>query len=580
MHINKKVILYLFLFFLLLFSVFQYGITKIVGFSLFPDEFGYWASAANALGWDWSETASLGSYYSYGYSVLLIPLLILFKNSVAAYRAAIVVNMLLMILAYFLLLKIKHSIQMGQSKQKDMLLCMTAIFYPSWIFYMQMTMTEALLMFLFVLLVFLYTSILEKSNIIRNILLALVLAYLYMVHMRTIGVVIACVVVMIILAIVKPEYRKSTLAFLGVLLFWGIMGEIIKSNTIQNVYSHADSSLVSLNDYSSKWWIFKELLTLEVIRDLLISLLGKVFYLGMASFGVFFWAFYWTVKKTCQLFHKIFRNNRTENQEWLGFFLLLAMLGEVFICAIGMCRSGYADGLIYGRYSEFLMPVYMIIGMKQLEESGKLFLKTGIVAVVTGGCIPILLWVINSKDLTVMRGYHAVGISYLLDESQNNMTEYLFKAWLFAAIIMFVISIVIFLSKNIRNMEWILCCIVLIELGLGMHAANHYVYPSNTLNYTDIVITDTICENLNENESILYIYSRKNPLIDFIQMQLREHSLHITSKENTNLLNQIMEADYLIVDNGIESDIEYESYFERQISSDRYTLYYGTEEEH
>lgn len=580
MHTNKKVILYLFLFFLLFFSVFQYGITKIVGFSLFPDEFGYWASAANALGWDWSETTSLGSYYSYGYSVLLIPLLILFENSVTAYRAAIVVNMLLMILAFFLLLKIKHNMQMEQSKQKDMLLCMAAIFYPSWIFYMQMTMVEALLMFLFVLIVFLYTSILEKSNIIRNILLAVILAYLYMVHMRTIGVVIACVLVMIILAIVKPEYRKSTLVFLSVLLFLGIMGEIIKSNTIQNVYSHADSSLVAVNDYSSKWWIFKELLTLSGIRDLLISLLGKVFYLGMASFGIFFWAFYWTMKKTYCLFCKIFRNNRTDNQEWLGFFLLLAMLGEVFICAIGMYRPGCADGLIYGRYSEFLVPVYMVIGIKQMEESKKMFLKTGIMAMVTGGCIPVLLWVIDSKDLTVMRGYHAVGISYLLNESQNSMTEYLFKVWIFATIIMLVICIVIFLSKYIRNMEWILCCVVLIEMGLGMHAADHYVYPSNTLNYVDIVISDTILDNLREDETILYIYTCDNPFVDFLQMQLREHSLHITSKDETVLLDQIMEADYLIVDNDAETGNEYKSYFEKQISSNRYTLYYDAKEEY
>ena len=41
---------------------------EIVRLSLFPDEFGYWAPAAEMLGWDWSESVSLGSYYSFGYS--------------------------------------------------------------------------------------------------------------------------------------------------------------------------------------------------------------------------------------------------------------------------------------------------------------------------------------------------------------------------------------------------------------------------------------------------------------------------------------------------------------------------------
>ncbi|MBP3196751.1 MAG: hypothetical protein J6N21_07065, partial [Butyrivibrio sp.] len=44
----------------------MYGILGVYGFSLFPDEFGYWASAAKALGYDFSEVASMGSYYSYG----------------------------------------------------------------------------------------------------------------------------------------------------------------------------------------------------------------------------------------------------------------------------------------------------------------------------------------------------------------------------------------------------------------------------------------------------------------------------------------------------------------------------------
>ena len=91
---------------LIIFSVFQYGIQKIYGFTLYPDEFGYWSSAANAVGYDWSEAASMGSYYSYGYSLILIPILKLFSGGVRAYRAAIAVNMLLMCAGVLLLWKI------------------------------------------------------------------------------------------------------------------------------------------------------------------------------------------------------------------------------------------------------------------------------------------------------------------------------------------------------------------------------------------------------------------------------------------------------------------------------------------
>ena len=81
----------------------MYGLHRIYGFSLFPDEFGYWASAAKVLGYDFSEVASIGSYYSFGYSLILLPILHLLSDSVLAYRCAVVVNLLLQILSFFIL---------------------------------------------------------------------------------------------------------------------------------------------------------------------------------------------------------------------------------------------------------------------------------------------------------------------------------------------------------------------------------------------------------------------------------------------------------------------------------------------
>ena len=80
----------------------MYGIQGIFGFSLFPDEFGYWASAAGFLGYDFSEVCSISSFYSFGYSLILIPILKLFSDSIIAYRAAVVVNLLLHITSFLM----------------------------------------------------------------------------------------------------------------------------------------------------------------------------------------------------------------------------------------------------------------------------------------------------------------------------------------------------------------------------------------------------------------------------------------------------------------------------------------------
>ena len=83
---NRFFFRYFLLFSTLVFCIFQVNIQKIYGFSIYPDEFGYWASAAQMLGWDWTDTVALGSYYSYGYSLLLAPILWIFRDSVAAYE--------------------------------------------------------------------------------------------------------------------------------------------------------------------------------------------------------------------------------------------------------------------------------------------------------------------------------------------------------------------------------------------------------------------------------------------------------------------------------------------------------------
>lgn len=63
----------------ILLCFYGFGIGSIYGFSIFPDEFAYWAYAAGMSGYDWSDITSLGSYYSYGYSLVLFPVFLFCK---------------------------------------------------------------------------------------------------------------------------------------------------------------------------------------------------------------------------------------------------------------------------------------------------------------------------------------------------------------------------------------------------------------------------------------------------------------------------------------------------------------------
>lgn len=59
---------------------------------ILPDEFGYWAQAANMAGMDWKEIVSHHSWYSFGYGILMLPFVKLLSNPIAAYRVVTGIN--------------------------------------------------------------------------------------------------------------------------------------------------------------------------------------------------------------------------------------------------------------------------------------------------------------------------------------------------------------------------------------------------------------------------------------------------------------------------------------------------------
>lgn len=90
-----------------------------------------------------------------------------------------------------------------------------------------------------------------------------------------------------------------------------------------------------------------------------------------------------------------------------------------------MYQPSGIDGLIYGRYTELLIPAMLLLGIAVMERSRFLFPVTLLNGVVSGGVLLFLLDVIEKRKLRGLRGYHIAGLSYLIDES--NLDEILFS---------------------------------------------------------------------------------------------------------------------------------------------------------
>ncbi len=531
---NKFFFRYFLLFALLIFCIFQFNIYKVYGFSLYPDEFGYWASAAEVLGYDWSATAALGSYYSYGYGMILTGILWIFRDCVSAYRAAIAVNMLLQCGAIGLLWGIfKRLYQTENSEEKKMQTVLAvgiAVFYPPWSFSMQMTMTEAFLMFLYALICYEIILFTEKKNILNAVLLVLSLLYIYFVHMRTVAIVIAAVITLFIYAWKTPAARKKLATAFVIFIVGIICGLWIKQKITNTVYATADLELLSVNDYSGHFETLKRLFTIEGILKFFSSCAGKFYYLVMASFGLLIPAIYLCCKKVWKLFRNLFskvlaqQSGDDVNEGYFYLFCLLSVLGQSAITAMVTMSPGRLDGFVYGRYNEHLLPVFIGIGLMMVCDT-----EHKLCVLLVSVSVSIILFSITFRSalhsgLTVMQGYFAAGISYLSDDWNYDIKTEFWKAYIFGIFLMAFIMTCIYIGKRFKKYIYVLGAILLVEILLTFCLGRKYTKPFNDVNYYNLKIAEYMKEY---DEPIVYLYGGGFPYIDLIQFAMRERTIEI-----------------------------------------------------
>lgn len=562
-----------FLMILIVFCIYEYGIQKICGFTMYPDEFGYWASAASAVGYDWSEAASLGSYYSFGYSLILIPVLKVFSDGVMAYRAAIFINMLLMCVSVFLFGKLIDKIFPGTKTGIRVLVSGAAVLYPAWIFYMQMSMAEAVLIFLFSFIVYLFHRFMEKQTLSNAIALAAVLIYSYSVHMRTVGVVIACVIVCLYRLIREKGDKKILFLWLGAVALLLGLAFCLKERTIATVYSYAEQDVLAVNDYSSQWRKVAAIFTFDGMNKFVWSVLGKLYYLGISSFGTFYWAIGWCVKESIPLFRR--RIGREDNKpgQWLALFVLLAVTGQVLISSIYMYNPGNIDGLVYGRYNELFVPVTIMIGIMVMSRSRFLVPVTVLIGMVLGGNTFLLLHVIEQGDMSGIRGYHVPGISYLLPENITDVQAYFWHTWLLGFGLILFVCIFVWLGRQRTSTWWLFTGILVIEIAAGLQISNHYTYQVNSINFENLMIAELLQEKKIEDTSIIYLEEGFSPFVDFLQMQIPEETIHVI---RDNELSSTDGKNYIVItDAETEQDEVLKKKFDKNISTNLFCLYYN-----
>lgn len=196
---------------------------------IFHDEYGYWAGSAYLTGHDWSSVTSITPYYSYGYGILLIPIRLFFNSYSAMYQAACFLNGLMLVGSFILAIQISKRFLHNLSWLSRSMVCFAAIAYSSNIAFSHIAWSEITLTFVFWLAVFMLMKLVDRPTTGNHIGFAVVVFYLYVVHQRTLAVLIASVIIVLFMFQYHWNRVKQVGAFFltlaaGALVHSGIKG--------------------------------------------------------------------------------------------------------------------------------------------------------------------------------------------------------------------------------------------------------------------------------------------------------------------------------------------------------------------
>lgn len=557
---------------LLLLCFAGYSVSRVYGFVLFPDEFGYWSYAAHLAGYDWSDMTSLGSYYSYGYSLILFPIFILCKNAITAYRVAVLCNYIFLLIAFGclqnMLCRLCKTTQISESeqnKERIVLFAAVAVFYPSNLFYATMTMTETLLVACYVIIVCLMYDYLSENKVSTLILLVLMLVYIFFVHMRAVGVLAAGVITIFLHFIMKSGKRKQILLVAGLGMAVLLAGYLMKRQISDRFYTDS-----SINDFSGQIEKIQSILSLEGLHNLLTSIIGKLLYLGLATYGLFYWGIFGLIRA---LLHAI--RNARKNQILFILFLLMTIAAQIMVTAIYLIKPQRIDCVTYGRYNEFILAPVIALGAVFLWKSRKAWLGVLIIALAELLAMPVVINCIKSNSLTDFQGYFMAGIGYLYQRGNFEPIRFYWQTYGLCILLMLVMTAMIRYTGWKKERNYILMLALILQIGLAVRLSIAYTDAFNQAAYRDSVMADKL-EQLKEGRRIVYLESNGLPLIDIMQFMMRDTDIIVLPQKTTvaEYTGELQESDLVLVNGDSSYCGELEQQYERMDVYGHFALFY------
>ncbi len=345
---------------------------------LTSDELGYFGNAAYMAGLDWTALTRHVPYYSYGYSLLLAPLFSMFPaNPTALYQGALVINCILMSGAFLLAYGTAQSLFPKVSAKLLALCAFAAVVMPSILLQSGIAWSECTLMFVMWALLFVSTKIRRNASPLVFVLFGALLLFGYMIHQRTLGVIAAGGIMMLVQLLRKQITLRQFLLFVAVCAGLFALHTLLKDYFKDALYQNSTS--VQATDFEGVGARYSLIFTAEGFKQFLREVVGQLFYLGAASMLFYFVVGFALLRKLFPRLRLLHAKKADlpaapdEHRHGFYLFLALAALFTFLISALFMIEAGRLDQVIYGRYNEIFLGALTMLGLLALLQSKKRF---------------------------------------------------------------------------------------------------------------------------------------------------------------------------------------------------------------
>lgn len=453
---------------------------RLNGIYVLHDEFGYWAIAAKMAGYDWSGMMETVPFYSYGYSFLLMPLFFIFHDMSAMYRAAIIMNALMQVGSFCLSFVCAKRFFTEDNKIQMAICCFIVSLYPANISNSHIGWSETLLYFLFWILLYLMMVMFEKPSYCKLSAICIVTVYTYMVHQRTLAIVIAVVISLTYYFCREKKYKYIKVLFIWMAVLF-VFQLWLKGYVINSIWGNVETESLG-NDYSSVIGSVKELLlSVNGLFLLVKSCIRKGFYLCTASASVIFLFCLTAGKKVYQYFKE-----KSSNMEYYMFsFLILALLGVWGLCSIAMASEGKGrvDLGLYGRYMENIIGPYMLIGLAniKIELNWK---RTSLLYIISLGAATYIAWIL-AKEKVIMVMQNTVGLSLFYNPKTAPNPYFPWNAYLIIILIFCLLQIIVHVKKYKWAKEFSWLVIGGLWLIVGIFMCKDIIFPCHKEEISD-----------------------------------------------------------------------------------------------